>query len=92
MGVSRLVTFGDRPCQVPTELVELLFTQCDGKANSALASQFAEGADILVTSGPFTDFVATIDQIDEHQRVWVLLDILGQQTRVRLDPEQVHSI
>lgn len=40
------------------------------------------GDQVTLTKGPFTDFVATIESIAPDQRIWVLMSLMGTQTRV----------
>ena len=35
-----------------------------------------------ITNGPFAQLIGKIDQINADQRIWILLDLLGTQTRV----------
>jgi len=46
----------------------------------------------MLTRGPFTDFVATIETIDPDRRIWVLLDILGAATRVALSEKNLRAL
>lgn len=80
-GVSRLVSFGTTPTPVPRALISELAARCD--AESALR-ELAPGDPVRLTTGPFADFVASVQQIAPDQRVWVLLDILGRATRVAI--------
>lgn len=85
LGVSRLVSFAeDRPAQVPLGLISSLMRRCD-PAGKLLPPRFLHGGDVVrVTNGPFADFIGTVEQIAPDQRIWVLLDILGKNTRVAI--------
>ena len=43
-------------------------------------------------SGPFANFVATVEQMASDARVWVLLDIMGKETRVQVDRQQIQAV
>jgi transcriptional antiterminator RfaH len=47
------------------------------------------GDPVDVLSGPFANFVATVEKIDAEQRVWLLMDFMGQSTRVHVAADQV---
>jgi transcriptional antiterminator RfaH len=47
---------------------------------------------VRITSGPFVDFVATIDNITPDRRVWVLMEIMGGQTRVAVKVDQLQTV
>lgn len=85
LGVSRLVSFADdRPAQVPLGLISSLMRRCD-PSGKLLPPRFLHGGDVVrVTNGPFADFIGTVEQLAPDQRIWVLLDILGKNTRVAI--------
>jgi len=82
LGISRLVSIGDAPAAVPTALVDALRARCDGSGLLQAPSSVVPGDEVKITAGPFADFVATVDQIDPDRRVWLLIDLMGQKTRV----------
>jgi transcriptional antiterminator RfaH len=43
-------------------------------------------------SGPFANFIATVEQIASDARVWVLLDFMGNETRVQVDRQQIQAV
>ena len=38
-----------------------------------------------ITNGPFAQLIGKIDEINADQRIWILLDVLGTQTRVSVN-------
>jgi transcriptional antiterminator RfaH len=50
------------------------------------------GAEIKISSGPFAEFVGTVEAIDPDKRVWVLLELMGQKSKVRLESSQVSNV
>lgn len=84
-GVSRLVQFGDRPAPVPQDIIDGLRARCDdaGLFHPPI-HRFQSGDRVEVTSGPFADFTATVIELDADRRVWVLMDLMGRATRMRL--------
>ena len=89
LGVSRLVSFGTAPVQVPDDLVLGLMARCDGDGLLQPEAELRPGDTVVLTRGPFTDFIATIDRIAPDRRVWVLLDLMGQRVRVAADTSYV---
>lgn len=89
MGVSRLVSFGNQPSQVSHELVSSLQKRCDDRGELIPFENFVLGSEVTVTSGPFAQFVATVEQLDADQRVWILLDLMGQKSRVKVHASQL---
>lgn len=91
-GITRLVSFGREPAAVPSELVSQLMQRCD-EAGKVLPPQgLKPGDQVALTTGPFANFVAEVDKIAPDRRIWVLMDIMGGQTRVAVSAEQLRVI
>ena len=76
-GVSSLYTCNNRPVPVPDGIVETLIENSD-EANLALfASGLATGQSVRILSGPFANFVGTLERLDAAGRVRVLLEMMG---------------
>ena len=88
-GISRLVSFGEVPATVPSELIRELRACCDQDGKMLPQEDLDVGDQVKLIKGPFADFVATVDKISSEQRIWVLLDLLGRQTRVAVASTQV---
>lgn len=89
-GVVQLIGFGRRaPALVPAGVVAGLMERCDANGLLQTDKDFMTGERIRITSGPFADFVATIEHVDVERRVHVLLDLLGSKTRVTVDLARV---
>ena len=50
----------------------------DGQPKALPPDQFAPGDELQVMSGPFAEYVATIETIDAEQRIWLLMEFMGQ--------------
>lgn len=81
-GVSRLLSFGATPASVPRAMVESLMLRCDDSGKILPPEDLKPGDRVTLSKGPFADFVATIDRISPDRRVWLLMDIIGGQTKV----------
>jgi transcription elongation factor/antiterminator RfaH len=78
VGVSCLFTCAGLPVPAPAGIVEALL---EHDANASLISTYGglnEGQLVRILSGPFADFVGTLDRMDEFGRVRVLLDVMGR--------------
>ena len=83
-GISRLVSFGSQPAMVPTALVEQLMQGCDSDGVIAEGPAMSAGDDVRVVQGPFASFIGKVVDLKPDQRAWVLLDVMGKQTRVSM--------
>jgi len=84
VGVSRLLTHQDgRPIPVPVGIVESLIETSDGNL-TRLDSGLIKGQHVRILSGPFVDFVGTLERLDDAGRVQVLLEMMGTAVPVTL--------
>lgn len=88
-GVARLVRFGSAPAPVPSALVTELQDTCDDDGCITAQAALAQGDDVRIASGPFTDFIGRIERLAPDQRAWVLLDVMGQATRVSIPADDL---
>ena len=92
IGVSRLVSFDGKSAALPQQLVSGLMLRCDTAGKILSPKSLNEGDNVELLTGPFAHFIATIDTIDPEQRVWVLMDVMGQRTRMRVTSDQLQLI
>ena len=78
MGVSRLVSFGNRPAAVADELIQALQTL----PQRAPERLFQLGQSIKIVSGPLKGIEGIFQQADGEHRAMVLIDLLNKQHRV----------
>lgn len=89
-GVSRIVTrSSNRPAFVPAPFLRDLMARCDESGCLSDGGGFKAGDQVSVVSGPFAGIVSKIEQIDEDQRIWILLDILGGSRAVAIEPDKL---
>ena len=56
-------------------------------------TRFSKGEAVKITDGPFSDFLGTIEEIDEEKgKVKVLVSIFGRETPVELDLLQIAKV
>lgn len=91
-GITRLVSFGKEPAAVPRGLVSQLMLRCDASGKLLPPKLLKPGDQVRVKTGPFANFVAEIEGIAPDRRVWVLMDVMGGQTRVAVNPEQLRAV
>jgi transcription elongation factor/antiterminator RfaH len=84
LGIERLLMQGGEPQPVPHGVVESLINSADAEGNIQFHYQLKEGQALKITAGPFADLVGTLERLDDHGRVRVLLELMGGPVRVTL--------
>ncbi|HUD43970.1 MAG TPA: transcription termination/antitermination protein NusG [Patescibacteria group bacterium] len=91
-GVTAFIGAGNKPTPISEKEVEAIqkFITMEQPLYKAA---FTVGEAIKITDGPFTDFLGTVDNIDEARgKLKVLVSIFGRETPVELDFLQVKKI
>lgn len=88
LGVSKLVSFSGAPKPVPNSLIETLKNNCDVDGRLLINTSVKVGDNVKIKDGPFHDFITKIESYAPDERVWVLLNLMGRQTRVKLSKHQ----
>ena len=91
-GITRIVSLGKEPTPVPLGLVSQLMLRCDQEGKLLPPKILKRGDQVMIAKGPFMNMIATIESVDPDRRVWVLMDIMGGQTRVAVDASQLRAM
>ena len=89
IGVSKLVSFEGKPKPLPLQLISGLMLRCDASGTLLPPKSLNEGDSVEMLTGPFANFIATVDTIDPEQRIWVLMDFMGQKTCMQVTADQL---
>ena len=66
-----------------------LMLRCDASGTVLPPKSLSEGNSVEMLTGPFANFITTVDTIDPEQRIWVLMNFMGQQTRMQVTADQL---
>ena len=91
-GISSALTLDGVYRSINIRIIEDLKKRCDEHGIFQKLRDIAIGDRIKIERGPFADFISTVDQIKDNQRVWVLIKLLHQQTRVEVALSDVSKI
>ena len=91
-GITRLVSFGKGPAKVPSDLVSQTMLRCDADGKLLPPKMLKPGDQVALRKGPFANFVAEVEKITPDRRIWVLMEIMGGQTRVAVGADQLSVI
>lgn len=91
-GVTSFIGAGNKPTPISEKEVEAI-QQFMKQEEPLYKIAFSVGEAVKITDGPFTDFLGTVDALDETRgKVRVLVSIFGRETPVELDFLQVKKI
>jgi transcriptional antiterminator RfaH len=90
-GVSRVVCNGDDPTAVPEGVIGALRAREDTKGfvKMDMRPAFSPGDRVRVLAGAFMDSAGLFNGMADHDRVSILLEMLGCKVRVLLDVDMV---
>ena len=85
-GVSYLLMSDDRPAIVPNDIIENLKAQenADGIVPATSLVLFTKGDKVRILDGSFKDQIAVFETLDNKERVQLLLNFLGRETKISL--------
>ena len=83
-GVSKILTFSSKPVEIPSDLILELKKKYTINRNLTQKEKLQKGDYIKFYAGPFTDLIAEIESIDEKNRIWVLMETIGGNKKLKL--------
>ena len=84
-GISSILVFGNEIPLIRCELIKELKYRFSSDKTPEAADPFKIGMNAEIKNGPFAKLIGKIDKMDTEQRIWILLDILGTQTRISIN-------
>lgn len=91
-GVLKLVAFGGLPLQVSPQLVADLRQCCQALATPPAEQVLQPGDRVSIQNGPFSELEAIVHCAKANDRVVLLLNLLGRDTKIELERSQVESL
>jgi transcriptional antiterminator RfaH len=92
-GIVRPLTAGDMPMPVPDSLItEIKSRERGGLVELPRREKFKAGDRVKVLRGPFADHFGLYAGQRPHERVLVLLALLGGQQRVELPKDSIEAV
>ncbi len=89
-GVSGLVQFGTETASVPDELIaEIRGRAAEDGFHHEEKMEFKRGDSVRISEGPFSGYEALFQASRGEDRVLVLLDVIGQTTKVEVPAESI---
>lgn len=93
LGVKKAVSFGNQaPQQLPDQLISGLKLRCDQENCLLPPTDLKIGEQVKIISGPFADYIATIETISSTTRLGILFDCLGWETPAKVNVENIQRL
>ena len=84
-GVSKLLTFNNKPCEIPLDLIVTLKNSFENKVDPIINENLKKGDIIKFNNGPFAELVANIESVEENKRIYVLLEVMGGRRKLNIN-------
>lgn len=92
-GVKDFVKFGHRIAEVREDVVQDIRDRCPGGVAELRPRPYQAGEPVLVREGPFAGLGAIFErEMAGSERVTILLELLGRQTRLVLSSEMIARV
>ena len=82
-GVTRLITFNTVLKSIPIRFIDNLMKRYDSSGNLLPIQKLKKGDQVTVLTGPFGNFIATVEKYESDQRIWILIDLMGRKTKIQ---------
>jgi transcriptional antiterminator NusG len=91
-GVTGFVGMGNEPTPLRKDEVSKIMNRMEAEAPK-VKFNFRPGEKVRIRTGPFSDFIGTVEEIDiERAKVKVLVSFFGRETPVELDFLHVENV
>ena len=92
VGITRLISFGQTLAFINNELIDEMKNQFPAQINLQPIDKFDPGKIVKINYGPFTELIGKIEKAESTERIWVLLNLLGNLTRVSVHSKTLSSL
>ena len=81
-GVSRLITINSSLKSIPSTFVDNLMKRYDTSGKLMPIIKMKKGDKVEILKGPLANFIATVEEYESEQRIWVLMDLMGRKSKI----------
>mgnify|MGYP001182911588 FL=1 len=83
-GVSKILSFNNKPAEIPSDLILALKYRYAGNEKLTGNIDLKKGDRIKMITGPFVNFFAKVESVEGSNRIWVLLENAGVIQKLKL--------
>jgi transcriptional antiterminator RfaH len=93
IGILQLLRAGDRPARITDQAIEeIKARECGGIVRLPERPRFRAGDRVLIGGGTFLGQIGLFDGMGARERVFVLLNLFGRQTRTELAMDDLREL
>ncbi|HZG51909.1 MAG TPA: transcription termination/antitermination NusG family protein [Pyrinomonadaceae bacterium] len=91
-GILGVVSFGDGPCQVDDDIIELLKARLGENGLIQLGEYLSPGDRVIIRDGPLKNFVGIFEgRVKENDRISIMLTAVRYQNHIVIDRDLVRK-
>ena len=83
-GVSKVLAFNNKFSIISHDLISALKSRYEDNIDQTIKENLEKGDAIKFNSGPFVDLIARIESVDEKNRIWLILEGMGGEQKLKL--------
>ncbi len=87
-GVSKVLGFKDTPYEISNDIILELKNRYEDNTKSIINEKLNIGDKVKFIHGPFVDLIANIEAVDENNRIWVILEVMGKYRKLKLQQKE----
>ena len=91
-GVSKAVPLDGKYHPVRSELIEGLKLRCDSSGIFRSDISITEGDQLKIEKGPFSEFICSVEEIADNQRIWILINLMQQKIRTLVSVADISKL
>lgn len=91
-GIARVVSVAGKPARVPSSVICELRAACGADGIIAMDHSLEPGDQVEVANGSFATFIGRVERLAPDNRILVLMDFMGKQTRITLKSADVRPL
>ena len=83
-GVSKLLVFNNKPSEISFDVILALKSRYEPNISPTINENLKKGDIIKFDSGPFVDLIASIEAVDDKDRIWLILEAMGDYRKLKI--------
>jgi len=83
-GISKLLVFNNKPYVIHNDVILALKSRYKENVNPIIKENLKKGDNIKFYNGPFANLIARVETLDDKNRIWVLLEGVGEKKKIKI--------